>query len=280
MKSSDQQAGRTGCGNGERLRQAREAAGLEIAEVARRLKMPAKVIESLETDAWDRLDAPVFVRGQLRSYARLLGVRIDEELPAASASVPIEPARLEPRSYTPPLRRAADRMMGRMVYIVITALIAVPVWMATRSHLDSQIRVDASLDLPTGSGTDTVAAGRQAPAPQADEGPRPLVASMASMPQRTAARPVEPPPALSLRFSEDSWVEIFDGQGGVVERGLLKAGENREYEGGEVGRVVIGNADAVEVRGNGRIQDLSEFQRANVARFTVSSDGSIAPLGQ
>ncbi|MDH5833620.1 RodZ domain-containing protein [Luteimonas kalidii] len=279
MKSSDQTAGQTGCGNGERLRQAREAAGLDIAEVARRLKMPVRVIESLENDAWDRLDAPVFVRGQLRSYARLLGVRIDGELPAASGSVPIEPARLEPRSYTPPLRRVADRMMGRMVYIVITALIAVPVWMATRSHLDSQIRVDASLDLPTGTGA-TAAAPPQAPAPQADEGPRPLVASMASMPQRTAARQVEPPPALSLRFSGDSWVEIFDGTGGVVERGLLKAGERREFEGGEVGRVVIGNADAVEVRGDGRIQDLSEFQRANVARFTVSSDGSIAPLGQ
>jgi len=34
------------------------------------------------------------------------------------------------------------------------------------------------------------------------------------------------------------------------------------------------------VRGNGNIQDLAEFKRANVARFTVSSDGSIQPTGQ
>src|SRR5690606_12195768 len=278
MKSSDQMAGQTGCGDGERLRKAREAAGLDVAEVARRLKMPVRVVQSLENEDWDRLDAPVFVRGQLRSYARLLGLRIDEALPSASPSLPIEPARLEPRTYTPPLRRAADRLMGRMVYIVITALIAVPVWMATRSHLDSRIQLDTALELPADPAT---TAERPAPEPEVDDGPRPLVASMTALPQRerAATRPADAA-ALSLRFSEDSWVEIFDPQGDVVERGLLKAGDRRDFAGGEVGRVVIGNVEAVEVRGNGSVQDLSEFQRANVARFTVSSDGSIAPAGQ
>lgn len=275
MKSSDQMAGRTG--DGERLRQAREAAGLDVVEVARRLKMPVRVVESLENEDWDRLDAPVFVRGQLRSYARLLGLRIDEALPSASTSLPVEPPRLEPRIYTSPLRRAADRMMGRMVYIVITALIAVPVWMATRSHLDSRIEFDPGLELVADPAT---ASARPAPAQTGDQGPRPLVASMAALPQRQAAnRPAEPPAALSLRFSEDSWVEIFDRGDKVLERGLLKAGDRRDYARGQVGRVVIGNVDAVEVRGNGSVQDLSEFQRANVARFTVSSDGSLQPSG-
>src|SRR5690606_39323578 len=70
MKSSDHMAGRAG--DGERLRKAREAAGLDVAEVARRLKMPVRVVQSLENEDWEGLDAPVFVRGQLRSYARLL----------------------------------------------------------------------------------------------------------------------------------------------------------------------------------------------------------------
>jgi cytoskeleton protein RodZ len=276
MTSSDQMLGQIDRGHGERLRLAREAAGLSVAEVAQRLKMPVRVVESLESGDWNRLDAPVFVRGQLRSYARLLGVRIDEELPAASASVPIEPARLQPRTYTPPLRRTFDRMMGRMVYIVITALIAVPAWMATRSHLDSQVQVQASLDAP--ASTPAPAGDRQAPA-HTDEGPRPLVASMA-LPPRQARAPAEPAPALSLRFTDDSWVEVFSAEGTVLERGLLKAGEQRDYDRGQVGRVVLGNAGAVEVRGNGNIQDLAEFKRANVARFTVSSDGSIQPTGQ
>lgn len=277
MTSSDQMLGQIDRDHGQRLREAREAAGLAVGEVAQRLKMPVRVVESLEAGDWSRLDAPVFVRGQLRSYARLLGVRIEEALPAASAAVPIEPARLEPRSFTPPLRRVADRMMGRLVYIVITALIGVPVWMATRSHLDTQLRVDP-LDLPTGTAQ---AGGDVPPEARRETGPRPLVASMAALPPRPS-KPAEAAPvaALSLRFSEDSWVEIFDPEGKVVERGLLQAGTRRDYARGEVGRVVLGNAGAVEVLDDGSVQDLSAFQRANVARFTVSSDGSIQPAGQ
>ena len=64
--------GSRGCGS--RLRQAREAAGLSQEDVAGRLKMPLRVVQSLENEDWDRLGAPVFVRGQLRSYSRLVGL--------------------------------------------------------------------------------------------------------------------------------------------------------------------------------------------------------------
>ena len=279
MMSSDpmhDHNGRRDCG--ARLREAREAEGLSVAEVAKRLRMTVRVIESLEAGDWSRLDAPVFVRGQLRSYARLLGIRLDEELPSATGALPVEPPRLEPRTYTPPLRRAADRMMGRLVYIVITGLIAVPVWMATRSHLDSRLPEGVALDLPGAS--QSPAPARPQPSAPADTGPRPLVASMAALPQRENRAAESSPAALSLRFSADSWVEIFATDGSVIERGLLKSGERRDYARGEVGSVVLGNAEAVEVRGNGSVQDLSAFQRANVARFTVSSDGSIEPVGQ
>ena len=61
-------------GCGERLRLAREAAGLSVDDVAARLHMPARVVKSLEAEDWSRLGAPVFVRGQVRSYSRLLGL--------------------------------------------------------------------------------------------------------------------------------------------------------------------------------------------------------------
>src|SRR5690606_38671195 len=111
-------------GCGDRLRTAREAAGLTIAEVSQRLKMPVRVVEALEAGE-PRVEAQVFVRGQLRSYARLLGVRLDD-VPVASGACQVEPAPIVPMSYTPPLQRFADKLMGRMVYIVITAFIVVP----------------------------------------------------------------------------------------------------------------------------------------------------------
>lgn len=276
MTPSDHFVGDAEDNCGQRLRQAREAAGLSVADVAQRLKMPIRVIESLEAGEAGRRDAPVFVRGQMRSYARLLGVRIDVDPVAGMGSRgPIEPPRLEPRTYTPPMRRMADKLMGRMVYIVITALIAVPVWMATRTHLDTRQVADASLDLPASA---PPVASTQAAAQGQDAHPRPLVASMAALPPRAVEQPAAP--TLSIRFEGDSWVEIAAPDGNMLERGLIKAGERRDYAKGQVARVLLGNAGAVQVLGNGSVQDLSAFQRANVARFTVSSDGSIEPLGE
>ena len=64
----------------------------------------------------------------------------------------------------------------------------------------------------------------------------------------------------------------------VVERGLLSAGQQRSYKLGEVGRIKLGNVNAVEVKRAGVAVDLEPFSRANVARFTLSSDGSLAPV--
>ena len=76
----------------------------------------------------------------------------------------------------------------------------------------------------------------------------------------------------------DSWVQIIGSDGSTIEKGLLKAGEERSFRNGQVGRVVLGNAAAVEVQQAGSTVDMTPYKRANVARFTVSSDGSLAPV--
>ena len=67
----------------------------------------------------------------------------------------------------------------------------------------------------------------------------------------------------------------MDGQ--VLESGLRKAGEQRTYAAGQVGYMKLGNAPAVRVLHEGEVQDLAPYLRASVARFGVSSDGSLAP---
>lgn len=258
-------------GAGERLRAAREAAGLSQADVANRLRMPLRVVKSLEEEDWDRLGAPVFVRGQLRSYSRLLGLRTDPVVEAAGVAQ-VEPPKLTPRTYTSPLQRFAEQAARRLVYMVMTVAIAIPVWLATRSHLDLVAQDAAPLDVPATPGT------QRAPAHvrPAQAGPRPVVASLASL-ASLPARDDAGAGGLSLHFNGDSWIEISDRQGHALEQALVHAGDAREYDPGEVGAVVLGNASVVEVRQDGRETDLSPYLRANVARFTVSSDGSLAP---
>ena len=82
-------------------------------------------------------------------------------------------------------------------------------------------------------------------------------------------------PDLRLKWPND--LQSPDGR--KVEHALLRAGDERRYAAGEVGRIKLGDATAVEVQQAGSTVDLAPYQRANVARFTVSSEGSLAPVG-
>lgn len=249
-------------GTGARLRAAREQAGLSLADVGNRLKVPARVVESLESENWARLGAPVFVRGQLRSYARLLGLPVDEVVQVPELA-PVAATELKPRTYTPRMQRFAEQASRRAVYIVLTVAILVPVWVATRPQAERLAQQPAPLDAPADG------VGRAGAPPPARER-EPVRASLAPIPRPSA-------PALSLQFEGDSWVEIRGPDGRVLESGLLKAGDVRSFEAGEVGAIKLGNAPAVRVLHEGQVQDLSPYLRASVARFAVSSDGSLAP---
>ena len=57
---------------GAELKQAREARGLSVADVAQQLKFAPRQLEALEEDRFDVLPGGTFARGMVRSYARLL----------------------------------------------------------------------------------------------------------------------------------------------------------------------------------------------------------------
>ena len=59
---------------GALLREAREARGLSQADLARTLNLQVRIVEALERDDDSQLPGAAFVRGYLRSYARLMGM--------------------------------------------------------------------------------------------------------------------------------------------------------------------------------------------------------------
>jgi cytoskeleton protein RodZ len=262
-------------GVGARLRKAREAAGLSIEDVSERLKMPVRIVQALEEEDWKRLGAPVFVRGQLRSYSRLLGLVTSTTI-AASGIAPIEPTPIVARSYTPRMTRFLEQGTRRLVYIVLTAAIVVPVWLATKPHLmgRNDPATVQSLDAPAPNAPAVSDAPGQDDPPVAQEPT--VVASMT--PTLATARQAAGSDALVLRLTGDSWVQVVARDGRTIEKGLMSAGMVKSYPAADVGRVTLGNAAAVVVQRGDRALDTAQFQRANVARFTVSSDGSLAPV--
>lgn len=69
-------------GIGHRLREAREARGLQTSDVAQALKITQRQIEAMEKESFDLLPGAAFVRGFLRNYARFVGLNLDEQIRA------------------------------------------------------------------------------------------------------------------------------------------------------------------------------------------------------
>lgn len=269
---------------GQRLRAAREKNGLSQEQAGQQLRLPVAIIEAMEREDWPRLGAPIYVRSYLGSYLRLLDLP-QELLQPVVAPAPT-PA-LVPMTSRSRLRRTLDKSLRNVVYLVMTAVLVVPVVLVARHYqnadrpLSLTLEPDASVLPALGSVQDP--AGTVAlPAPSVEPAsPEPVMASMAPVPNKAPTPEVPAAVAgqdgLVLRFSGQSWLEVNDPQGRRLERALLDAGAERRYADGEVGYITLGNAAAVEVLHDGRPVNLEPFRAANVARFTVSSGGEPEP---
>jgi cytoskeleton protein RodZ len=125
----------TGRSIGAQLAAARKARNLDIELVATELKLDVSTIRALENDDRSALPAPIFVKGYLRSYARLVGVPEEELVRAYSAQVgelpPLVISRLARPA--PRLRLPSTRLVRNVVLVLLLGIMVWLAWpMATR----------------------------------------------------------------------------------------------------------------------------------------------------
>jgi cytoskeleton protein RodZ len=72
-----------------------------------------------------------------------------------------------------------------------------------------------------------------------------------------------------LEFLEDSWVEIRDANGKVLHSQINRSGSTLRVDGKAPLSFVIGNAQFVRLRFDGRSVDLAPYIRVSVARLTL-----------
>ena len=81
---------------GERLRQAREQLGLSQQAVAERLCLKVSTVRDIEEDTAPPGLASTFLRGYIRSYAKLVHIPEEELLPLMAKQAPIRAAKVAP----------------------------------------------------------------------------------------------------------------------------------------------------------------------------------------
>ncbi len=109
---------------GNMLREAREKLGLSVADVAGQIKFAPRQIEALEAEDFKSLPEAAFLRGFVRSYAKIL--RLDAEtLLASMPQTKMAAVELTPASVGVPFPNAHSSRQQNMIWLGAASLLAV-----------------------------------------------------------------------------------------------------------------------------------------------------------
>jgi cytoskeleton protein RodZ len=109
---------------GMTLREARQQLGLSVADVANQIKFAPRQIEALEADDFQHLPEAAFLRGFIRSYAKILQLDAQPLLAALSQSKTAS-IELMPAAVGVPFPDAQSLMRQNMVWLGAAGLLAV-----------------------------------------------------------------------------------------------------------------------------------------------------------
>jgi cytoskeleton protein RodZ len=307
---NDQNNCSQGSGPGSLLCQARVAQGLSREDVAQRLHLAARQIVALENDDYANLPGPTYVRGYLRGYANLLGLKPERVL-AAYATLSGSSKKHNLSSLAPKEEiTSQDHQVKFATYVVVAIVLGLAVtWWQGREvgpdAPDEQVavlspavepNVDAVTDVaPPTEQTDTgvvPATGPDMPVvtpaitpPPARVTPRPLPTpnALLPVPPVVGTPPVAPVAAaatatpetranLVLYADEESWVDVRDALQNKLIYETVPAGRRVVLEGAVPLKLFIGNAPGVRVEFNGKPYDISPYKRGLIARFTLGEE--------
>jgi len=291
------------------LRDAREALGINVDEVAHDLHLSREMVLALEAGDFEALGAPVFVRGHLRSYARLVGLSEDEILAGYQPYVP-EPEEFRTLSAHTVVKPGASLpnfvLWGLLVLVLLVGagylLLGDEEPASNLSDIDDQSAdfseprlieeekpvvdltdAESATDLDVTDAEDD-SAGKSAADSPVEESAAATQAPAFKVKQEPRVREepevVEQPPvadvasvSLTLRFSEECWVEISDSRRRLL-YGLEKQGVEVELQGTPPFKLFIGNVGAVEIEIAGRPFTVppSGLRGGNTARFSIAQE--------
>lgn len=137
-------------GPGDRLQAARISIGLTIEDVANKMHLSESILSSLEENDFDDITAPIFVKGYLRSYARMVNVDENDIIQQYSSFYMDGDPPINSTSNTSPEINSGDTRVKWITWLVIVGLIALlSAWWWNRYQQPAQpLSLDGSEPIP------------------------------------------------------------------------------------------------------------------------------------
>jgi len=275
---------------GEQLRQAREARGLQVGDIAQTLKLGTRQVEALESGDWQHLPGQTFIRGFVRNYARLVQVesaplmlQLDGVLEKPVDNLTIQDARPASMPHSGGAGSRRDRvviLIGAILVVLATLIyFLIPADLGTlrdgmQSLIDSMSRKETPAPAPAAPTVDPVfppgATPQQIMNPQAlapAETPAPSASPQADT--APALSSAVATPQMRFIFDKESWLEVRDRDNKVVFSQRLAAGTEQTLSGLGPLSLTIGYAPGVRVFWQGQAVDLAPHTKGDVARLVL-----------
>jgi cytoskeletal protein RodZ len=217
-------------GAGERLRAAREAQGLSLADIAARTRVPIRHLEAIESGDYSGMPTPTYAIGFAKAYARAVGedeVGISRDVRARTASISAERQEYQPYELDDPTRVPPRGLAIVAALIGVVVLIVALVWLGSTWF---------------GGGTTTAATNEIA----AESAPAPAATPLVTQPVPAPAGQV------TLTALDRVWVRVHDGAGKTLYQNTMNPGDSFTVPAeADHPQLTVGRPDQLRVSLNG-----------------------------
>lgn len=247
---------------GSRLRYAREAKGISIAELASKVRIREALIKHIEKDNLETVGADVYVKGHIRAMAKFLEIDANELMalyPVAESAKPFdEPAEMPVIQELQNLNLATKTDKGQFSGSFFNPIEKFKV----RSGANWSVVMAGALGIITFIAIGSVvinifnspsAVQEVAASPQPSVTPTLIEPRVNSSENLTAA--VTPPGVDVLLKAEgsSSWVRATDVNGVELFEGIIKKDQEQRVGSVEGVKLLLGNAGAISLTVNGQV---------------------------
>jgi cytoskeleton protein RodZ len=278
---------------GALLRETRESHGLSVGEVAQQLKFAPRQLEALEREKFEELPGGTFVRGMLRSYARLLKLDPEPLVEQVAGRFAAPDAGSLAARYSQPVPFSDSARRSTFVYLGLSLGVlalgggvayewyrehSAPASVAVAKRPPPEKPEAAPAPQPKLAEEKVIDVVKAAPKDQPNEQAKPaamekVVAPRSAAPAAVTAANVTRLAAgihrLVIQCDDEAWIEVKDANDRLLVSSLNPKGTERIVQARGPLTLVIGNAQRVRVLHNDRPVDLAPHTKLAIARFTL-----------
>ncbi len=284
---------------GNVLRKKREVIGLSIDNIANQLNLDSKLIESLEKNDYVKFNIETYIKGYLRAYAKVLDLDGDTIINLYKESNPEKTPEILPNVKPKTQRNSGDKSVKLFSYIIaLTVAVSILVWYQNnflvqppeenlnitniKTYENTNINgVDIDYKIinhtnswqwPINKADTNYESNNNVLEPVVSKTTQDKIENTADINEVSEHNIQQSNDTIVLNLTGDSWVEIYDEEGGRLFLDLARSGKNYIINGNSPFDILLGAANQVSIEFNGSSVDIEPYIKFGIARFTLPEE--------